>query len=98
MDLKEKFINCWFCDNLISQPDKCALIYLGFPRCFILFDENLPYNSSFDDFMSNAHVQWIETDKGTESERKHVINLLYEFCKAQDAAELSFIEKQHEQD
>lgn len=28
--------NCFYCDNLIAHPDIVGLLYLGFPRCFVL--------------------------------------------------------------
>ncbi len=32
----QKYVGCWYCDNIIDHPDQVGLLYLGFPRCFVL--------------------------------------------------------------
>lgn len=32
----QKYPGCWYCDNIIDHPEQVGLLYLGFPRCFVL--------------------------------------------------------------
>ena len=50
---KQKYIGCWYCDNIIDHPTQVGLLYLGFPRCFVLIPNSDEfYFSTFEEFMN----------------------------------------------
>lgn len=90
MNMKQQFLGCWFCDNLVDFPDYVGLLYLGFPRCFVLFRESADlYFGTFESFKNGAaEINWLDpNDKGTEAEREEVLRLLWNFSVEQEAEE-----------
>ena len=87
---KQKYIGCWYCDNIIDHPDQVGLLYLGFPRCFVLIpNSDAFYFSTFEDFVSGlSQVNWLDpNDKGTEEEQRRVLKLLWNFSIEQEEEE-----------
>lgn len=87
---KNKYIGCWYCDNIIDHPEQVGLLHLGFPRCFILIPNSAEfYFSTFKEFIDGlCEVNWLDpTDKGTPTEQKQVLELLWNFSVKQEAEE-----------
>lgn len=83
MKTDQKYAGCWYCDNIIDHPDQVGLLYLGFPRCFVLIPNYEEfYFSTFEDFMEGlCQVNWLDpSDKGTEEQQREVLILLWNFC------------------
>lgn len=78
---KQKYVGCWYCDNLIDHPTQVGLLHLGFPRCFVLIPSNSDfYFSDFESFLKMAQVNWLDpSDKGTPGEQREVLELLWNF-------------------
>ena len=36
MENLDIYRDCWYCDNIVTNPDKIGLLYLGSPRCFVV--------------------------------------------------------------
>lgn len=79
---KQKFPGCWCCDNLIDHPEQVGLLYLGFPRCFVLIPSSAEfYFSTFEKFIAGlCEVNWLDpNDKGTPAEQQKVLEMLWNF-------------------
>ena len=85
--------NCFYCDNLVAHPDIVGLLYLGFPRCFILVRNKDEYFGArdYDTFMAHSVVEinWLDPsdDNYTKQEREAVLIKLWNFSVAQEDAE-----------
>lgn len=84
--------NCWYCDNIVSHPEYVGLLYLGFPRCFILVRNQDVYFGSrdYDEFMNNSvvEVNWLDpNDRMTEEEKEAVLCKLWNFSVSQEDEE-----------
>lgn len=83
----QKYIGCWYCDNIIDHPEQIGLLYLGFPRCFVLIPSSFEfYFSTFEEFrVGLSAINWLDpTDKGTHEEQEKVLNLLWNFSIEQE--------------
>ena len=70
----QKYVACWYCDNIIDHPEQVGLLYLGFP--------------SFDEFLNYAKPNWLDpADKGKPSEQREVLELLWNFSVEQEREE-----------
>lgn len=88
--MNQKYIACWYCDNIIDHPDQVGLLYLGFPRCFVLIpNSNEFYFSTFEEFLNGAsQINWLDpNDKGTPSDQKEVLTMLWNFSVEQEEKE-----------
>lgn len=86
----QKYIGCWYCDNIIDHPEQVGLLHLGFPRCFILIPNSGEfYFSTFEEFMDGlCQIHWLDpSDKGTPEEQKRVLELLWNFSIEQEEKE-----------
>lgn len=85
----ERFIGCWYCDNLIDHKEQIGLLHLGFPRCFVLIPNSTDfYFSDFESFKKIAQVNWLDpNDQGTPKEQMEVLRLLWNFSIEQEAKE-----------
>lgn len=89
-DMKQKYIGCWYCDNIIDHPEQVGLLHLGFPRCFVLIPNSGEfYFSTFEKFKNGlCEVNWLDPqDKGTPEEREEVLRLLWNFSIEQEEME-----------
>ena len=87
---KQKYPGCWYCDNILDHPEQVGLLYLDFPRCFVLIPNNMDFQfSTFEEFLSGvAKVNWLDpSDKGTEEEQMEVLKTLWNFSVEQEAEE-----------
>lgn len=78
----QKYIGCWYCDNLIDHPEQVGLLYLGFPRCFVLIPSSGDFQfSTFEEFIEGlCEVNWLDPeDKGTPKEQQEVLEMLWNF-------------------
>lgn len=83
----QKYVGCWYCDNIIDHADQVGLLYLGFPRCFVLIPSNEEfYFSTFKEFTEGlCEVNWLDPkDKGTPAEQQQVLELLWNFSIEQE--------------
>ena len=49
----QKYPGCWYCDNIIDHPEQVGLLYLGFPRCFVLIPSIGDfYFSTYEEFLN----------------------------------------------
>lgn len=49
----QKYPGCWYCDNILEHPVQIGLLYLGFPRCFVLIPSSLTFQlTTYEDFLS----------------------------------------------
>ncbi len=88
---KQKYIACWYCDNIIDHPEQIGLLHLSFPRCFVLVPDNGVFQfSTFEQFMNNETVciNWLDpNDAGTPKEQEYVLRLLWNFAIKQENLE-----------
>ena len=87
---KEDYTGCWVCDNLVSHPEQLGLLYLGFPRCFVLMPSSDEfYVSDYDSWRDNlSEVNWLDpSDKGTPAEQENVLMKLWNFSVMQEQEE-----------
>lgn len=86
--MEQKYPACFVCDNIIDHPNQLCLLYLNFPRCFIITQSEDLYLDSFEEFVRKAKVNWLDpADKGTEAEQKEVLRTLWKFSIEQEAEE-----------
>lgn len=88
--INKKYAGCWYCDNIIDQPEQVGLLHLGFPRCFVLIpNSNDFYFSTFEKFIEGlCEVNWLDpNDKGTSAEQQRVLELLWNFSVEQEEEE-----------
>ena len=73
--------NCFYCDNIISHRGQTGLLYLDFPRCFVLVTDPAGWAfSTYETFQQHAKVHWLDpNDKGTPEEREAVLAKLWNF-------------------
>ena len=86
----QKSAVCWYCDNIIDHPENVGLLYLGFPRCFVLIPSSKEfYFSTYEEFVDGlSQVNWLDpSDKGTEPEREEVLRTLWNFSVEQESRE-----------
>lgn len=77
-----KYDGCYWCDNIIDHYGMIGLLYLGFPRCFILIRDSSEFEfSDFESWKENlAEINWLDpNDKGTPKEQNEVIIKLWNF-------------------
>lgn len=91
--------NCFLCENLVNYPNKTGLLYLGFPRVFILYENTAEsYFTDYDNFIKNiAVVNWLEPNESkyySDKEKEEVLIKLWNFlCLEEEEEEnLSYIE------
>jgi hypothetical protein len=90
----QKYVGCWYCDNIIDHPEQVGLLHLGFPRCFVLIPSSGEfYFSTYEEFVSGAsEINWLDpNDKCTKAEQERVLTLLWNFSVEQEEEE----ERQH---
>lgn len=87
--LNDKYVACWYCDNIIDHPEQVGLLYLGFPRCFVLIPNSEEFHwSDFDSFLDLIQVNWLDpNDKGTPDEQYEVLRILWNFSIEQENEE-----------
>lgn len=87
----KEYSECWYCDNIVSHRGQLGLLYLGFPRCFVLFpDDSALYavGADFDTFLKVAKVNWLDpSEEHTEREKMEVLVKLYNFSVEQERME-----------
>lgn len=90
--------NCYYCDNILEYPNQIGLLYLGFPRCFVRFENNSEsYFSDYDFWRENlAVINWLEPKEAqlySEQEKENVLITLWNFlCLQEDEEERLFEE------
>lgn len=87
---KQKYIGCWYCDNIIDHPEQVGLLHLGFPRCFVLIPNSKEfYFSTFESFLEGlSEINWLDpSDKGTPEEQTEVLIKLWNFSIEQEEKE-----------
>ena len=91
MDIYD-YKNCWYCDNIVAHPEFVGLLYLDFPRCFILVRNKDEYFGArdYDTFMANSvvEVNWLDpNDRVSDEERENVLIKLLNFSVNQEEEE-----------
>lgn len=89
---KQKYIGCWYCDNIIDHPDQVGLLYLGFPRCFVLIPNSLEFQfSTYEEFINGiSQINWLdpkEISNYSSYEKEKVLTLLWNFSVEQENRE-----------
>lgn len=77
---------------MIAHPDIVGLLYLGFPRCFILVRNKDEYFGAkdYDAFMKNSVVEinWLDpSERASEVDKESVLIKLWNFSVAQEDVE-----------
>ena len=83
----QKYPGCWYCDNIIDHPEQVGLLYLGFPRCFVLIPSIGDfYFSTYEEFLNGlCKVNWLDpSNKGTREEQEEVLRILWNFSAEQE--------------
>ena len=86
----QKYPGCWYCDNIIDHPEQVGLLYLGFPRCFVLIPSIGDfYFSTYEEFLNGlCKVNWLDpSNKGTREEQEEVLRILWNFSAEQEEKE-----------
>lgn len=90
-DPAKLYANCWYCDNIVSHPGQIGLMYLGFPRCFVLIPDSGAFLfSRFEDFTRVVNVNWLDpSDMGeySDAEKERVLVTLWNFAIEQEDRE-----------
>ena len=99
----QKYAGCWYCDNIIDHPHQVGLLYLGFPRCFVLIPNSTEFQfSTYDEFIEGlSEVNWLDpSDIGnyTEEEKEEVLTLLWNFSVEAEEADERYCEENGEYD
>lgn len=86
------YTNCFYCDNLIAHPDIVGLLYLGFPRCFVLVRNKDEYFGArdYDTFMAKSvvEVNWLDpSERASKADKEAVLIKLWNFSVAQEDME-----------
>ena len=86
----QKYVGCWYCDNIIDHPDQVGLLYLGFPRCFVLIPSSKEFCfSTYEDFRNGAsEINWLDPKdicNYSEYDKEKVLTLLWNFSVEQEA-------------
>lgn len=87
---EQKYPGCWYCDNIVDHPGQVGLLYLGFPRCFVLIPNSGDfYFATFDQFLKGlCEVNWLDpADKGSREEQQQILELLWNFSIDQEKEE-----------
>ena len=89
---EQKFIGCWYCDNIIDHPDQIGLLHLGFPRCFVLIPNSKEfYFSTYDEFIKGvSEINWLDPEdikNYSEKEKEEILIKLWNFSIAQEMEE-----------
>lgn len=86
---KQKYIGCWYCDNIIDHPDQIGLLHLGFPRCFVLIPNSFDYDFyTFNDFLLHAEINWLDPKEEQDpTEQTEVLIKLWNFSIEQENEE-----------
>lgn len=80
--------DCWYCDNIINNPDKIGLLYLGNPRCFVVAPSKREfYCGDYDSFEESAVVEWLDGKDVPTHEQERVLTLLWNFSVHQELLE-----------
>lgn len=90
--MKTKYPACWYCDNIIDHPEQIGLLYLGFPRCFVLIKNDRDFIfSTYEQFVKNiAEVNWLDPadiERYSEQEKEDVLIALWNFSVEQERKE-----------
>lgn len=86
------YTNCFYCDNLIAHPNIVGLLYLGFPRCFVLVRNKDEYFGArdYDTFMAKSvvEVNWLDpSERASKADKEVVLIKLWNFSMAQEDME-----------
>jgi hypothetical protein len=100
---EQKYAGCWYCDNIIDHPDQVGLLYLGFPRCFVLIPSSKEfYFSTYKDFINGAsEINWLDPKdicNYSEYDKEKVLTLLWNFSVEQEAKDEELYNKSNEED
>lgn len=100
---EQKYAGCWYCDNIIDHPDQVGLLYLGFPRCFVLIPNGTEFQfSTYDEFIDGlSEVNWLDPSdigKYSEKEKEEVLTLLWNFSIEAEEADERYCEENEEYD
>lgn len=93
IDLKgQQFPACWYCDNIIDHPEQVGLLYLGFPRCFVLIPNSTKFQfSTYEEFINGlSRVNWLDPKDMpmySEEEKEEVLRTLWNFSIKQEEKE-----------
>ncbi len=81
MTKEEYCFNCFYCDNIVSQPDVVGLLYLGFPRCFVLIPNEFVKFRTYEEFVNGAvQINWLDPNEPrTKKEEVEVLTKLWNF-------------------
>lgn len=85
-DPKQYCLNCFYCDNIISQPEVRGLMYLGFPRCFMFVHNKKMKYQTYEDFINGAiKINWLDpSEPRTKKEEEEVLTKLWKFSVIQE--------------
>lgn len=94
--------NCYICDNIIEYPTQTGLLYLGFPRVFVRFENNSEsYFSDYDYWRENlAVINWLEpceVANYSENEKEEVLIKLWNFLCLHEEEEENFFDLNSEE-
>ena len=98
---EQKFIGCWYCDNIIDHPNQIGLLHLGFPRCFVLIPNSKKfYFSTYEEFIKGAsEINWLDPKdihNYSEREKEEVLIRLWNFSIEQENKEDELYESMNE--
>lgn len=90
MAKENKYVGCWYCDNIVDHPEQVGLLHLGFPRCFVLIPNSGDfYFSTYKEFRNGiSQINWLDPKESyTEREKEEVLTLLWNFSVEQERLE-----------
>ena len=91
MNRNEFYKHCFYCDNLVTEPNQVGLLHLDFPRCFVIIPNEAEFQfSTFEKFIDGrktgfVKINWLDPNDGaTEWERNEILRKLWNFSILQE--------------
>lgn len=98
MEKLDIYRDCWYCDNIVTNPDAIGLLYLGTPRCFVVAPSKREfYFGDYESFEQSAVVEWLDGGNVSANDQERVLTLLWNFSVRQEQMEEEMAEEWDEE-
>lgn len=85
---KSECASWWCCDNLVCHQGQIGLLYMGFPRVFILLRDGDDIFADFEEFKCGlAEVNFLDPSECEGADIDEILRQAYNFLVLQDEAE-----------
>jgi hypothetical protein len=74
MKKTEEHKHYWWGENRQHYPTQETIIKMSFPRCFIRYELEKAYGTSFEEFYNSiAEIQWFDGEKPTDKIQEKIL-------------------------